>query len=497
MSDIYEIKAKKYKYKYLKLKKQYISEGGAIGNCNLNNYLSKQDFKDLSINQIYIDPNYKSFFDIQTVNSYDQRILSNEDYDKYKINYNNISQYDKDHKFISKQIYVGKFIKKTSTIKNFLNINTKDENILKKYGCQLLKNNSVNEYIYIINSKLPSTLFTNKIKDKNSFITILTSIKNFIDTIIEPLYKDNYVFGNIKKENMTLDNNNNIYFIKNTIHMYNDANEIKKIGNEDNYPSIIRYFSQIKVDWGTNDIFKIDFRKFIYNIENNDLHEIFKKSIDELNTFFEEQKNNLNYNIIQIQKYGHFHIFKELKDDIDNFNIQIQYGLFHISFLDLKIQKYFTDFITANTQKYIIITNGIKETLIKKKSEKEIKDINEIVNKINNNNNIFIDKIRSIEQKLGIIFNEKKIIIDIYKELNNLLLNEYKLLGIKEVLKHLEPISKNSDIYAISKLIHDLLINLFIDNNTKKLIEELYDDAKYNKIKDPNALKERLEKIIN
>ena len=323
MSDIYEIKAKKYKYKYLKLKKQYISEGGAIGNCNLNNYLSEQDFKDLSINQIYIDPNYKSFFDIKTVNSYDQRILSNEDYDKYKINYNNISQYDKDHKFISKQIYVGKFIKKTSTIKNFLNINTKDENILKKYGCQLLKNNSVNEYIYIINSKLPSTLFTNKIKDKNSFITILTSIKNFIDTIIEPLYKDNYVFGNIKKENMTLDNNNNIYFIKNTIHMYNDANEIKKIGNEDNYPSIIRYFSQIKVDWGTNDIFKIDFRKFIYNIENNDLHEIFKKSIDELNTFFEEQKNNLNYNIIQIQKYGHFHIFKELKDDIDNFNIQM------------------------------------------------------------------------------------------------------------------------------------------------------------------------------
>ena len=131
------------------------------------------------------------------------------------------------------------------------------------------------------------------------------------------------------------------------------------------------------------------------------------------------------------------------------------------------------------------------------RNEKEIKDINEIVNKINNNNNIFIDKIRSIEQKLGIIFNEKKIIIDIYKELNNLLLNEYKLLGIKEVLKHLEPISKNSDIYAISKLIHDLLINLFIDNNTKKLIEELYDDAKYNKIKDPNALKERLEKIIN
>ena len=32
MSDIYEQKANKYKYKYLKLKKKYIAEGGEPGN---------------------------------------------------------------------------------------------------------------------------------------------------------------------------------------------------------------------------------------------------------------------------------------------------------------------------------------------------------------------------------------------------------------------------------------------------------------------------------
>ena len=32
MSDIYAQKAKKYKYKYLKLKKQYIAKGGFVEN---------------------------------------------------------------------------------------------------------------------------------------------------------------------------------------------------------------------------------------------------------------------------------------------------------------------------------------------------------------------------------------------------------------------------------------------------------------------------------
>ena len=61
---------------------------------------------------------------------------------------------------------------------------------------------------------------------------------------------------------------------------------------------------------------------------------------------------------------------------------------------------------------------------------------------------------------------------------------------IKDIFKILKPISENTDIYAISKLIHD------IDNTNTKIIK-LYEDAKYNKIENPIALKKRLEAIIN
>jgi len=42
MNDIYEQKAKKYKYKYLKLKKQYIAEGGIWPFDDLVKYFSSQ-----------------------------------------------------------------------------------------------------------------------------------------------------------------------------------------------------------------------------------------------------------------------------------------------------------------------------------------------------------------------------------------------------------------------------------------------------------------------
>ena len=37
MNDIYEQKARKYKYKYLKLKNEYIAEGGMLGMLGMFN----------------------------------------------------------------------------------------------------------------------------------------------------------------------------------------------------------------------------------------------------------------------------------------------------------------------------------------------------------------------------------------------------------------------------------------------------------------------------
>ena len=112
------------------------------------------------------------------------------------------------------------------------------------------------------------------------------------------------------------------------------------------------------------------------------------------------------------------------------------------------------------------------------------------------NNNKLIENIKSIKQELIEIFEDKKIFINIYKELLNLYINKNNYVKIEDVFKQIKPISKNTDIYAISKLIYDILINLSIDDNTKKLIEELYDDAKYYKIENPIILKQRLEAII-
>jgi hypothetical protein len=41
MTDIYEYKARKYKLKYLKLRREYIGEGGVIiNNINIDGYIA-------------------------------------------------------------------------------------------------------------------------------------------------------------------------------------------------------------------------------------------------------------------------------------------------------------------------------------------------------------------------------------------------------------------------------------------------------------------------
>ena len=502
MNDIYEHKAKKYKYKYKKLK-QYISEGGANNYCKLNKNLTGKDFKKLKIKQVYIDPDpkyklffdpkNKSFFDPNIIDKYDERILSNEEYEKENNNYIIISKYINEKEFIkikSKQIFVGEIKKKINisnsilkTLKTFkYNYETIDESIFKNYDCNI----SNDKYIYIINSKFPDTkLFTEIIKDKTYNINnILTSIQKFIDNILIPLYDKGYVFGNIKKENMTLDNDNNIYFIEKTkIHEYDEAYEIREFANEDNYPSILRYFTQIKIanylDSSEN-IFKKDFRYFLENIQKNDITNIFEKSITDLNKCIE--LNNKQDKSINIH-YGTFYGNKitELKKENDVFKNTISYEIYrtHKESLDLlKIKDIFNNFIEKTKIRYDDFTiDSTQQT-------------NEIINEIKSNNNELIQKIILIKQELIEIFKDKKIFINIYKELQEIYNDKYHYAQIKDIFKILKPISENTDIYAISKLIHD------IDNTNTKIIK-LYEDAKYNKIENPIALKKRLEAIIN
>jgi hypothetical protein len=378
-----------------------------------------------------------------------------------------------------------------NSIKKRFNYNNKtiDESIFKNYDCNIWNDNNNDKYIYIINSKFPDTkLFTEKIQDKTFNIkNFLLSIQNFINNIIIPLYDNGYVFGNIKKENMTLDNDNNIYFIEKTkIHEYDKPYEIREFANKDNYPSILRYFTQIKINYDKN-IFKLDFRNFIQNIQNNDIKNIFNKSITDLDDCI--KLNKIQDKSINIH-YGPFYgnKIKELKKENNVFNdtISIEINRTNKESLNLlSIKNIFNNFIENTKIRYNNFTIDSTEKA------------NEIINEIKYNNNELIKKIIDIKKELIEIFENKKIFIDIYKELQKIYNNENHYAQIEEIFEILKPISKNIDIYAISKLIYDILINLPINDDTKKLIEELYDDAKYNKIENPKVLNERLDVIIN
>jgi len=51
MNDIYEYKARKYKHKYLKLKREYIAQGGMRGRITINKFLSYYDKEPLAIDK--------------------------------------------------------------------------------------------------------------------------------------------------------------------------------------------------------------------------------------------------------------------------------------------------------------------------------------------------------------------------------------------------------------------------------------------------------------
>ena len=51
MNDIYEYKARKYKHKYLKLKREYIAQGGWMGRITINKFLSYNDKEPYEIDK--------------------------------------------------------------------------------------------------------------------------------------------------------------------------------------------------------------------------------------------------------------------------------------------------------------------------------------------------------------------------------------------------------------------------------------------------------------
>jgi hypothetical protein len=258
MNDIYKQKAKKYKYKYLKLKNDYI--GGVIDSSwlswlsNRTTYFNfeyigsggygciisppfqfniQNDNKDNILyppEKIISDDIYKDIKYVGKLLSCDKGSFQTEINEFLKINkidpeaqhrsqlifaaYYNRKELTKK---LTKRFYNGKQIRKLWDCLNEKNLFKEEKNPDNQPYIKDLKNpcNENDNYGYIISTKVGTSF--DKIDlgkfNKDEIITILTNLKESIKDLIVKLYDDGSIHGDLKLANMTLDNNYKVSFI--------------------------------------------------------------------------------------------------------------------------------------------------------------------------------------------------------------------------------------------------------------------------------------------
>ena len=261
MNDIYAQKAKKYKYKYLKLKKEL--EGGQeftfIGKGGFGCIISPPiKFNITDINE-----------EIFTSKNYVAKLLSKEAYEDEKKEFKEIEDIDKEGKHRSKLIYAEKMSKKElgdELVKMSRNNETEqlgsclnEKKLLKKV------NESDNAtYGYIISTKVGTSFDKlNNYKDnsidnskinsiklesctKENIIQILKNLKISIEDLITKIYDNNLIHGDLKSPNITLDNKYNVYFIDfGFMKEYKSIQHIDSYSINENYPNILKTFFSI------------------------------------------------------------------------------------------------------------------------------------------------------------------------------------------------------------------------------------------------------------
>ena len=270
MNDIYAQKAKKYKYKYLKLKKEL--EGG-------------DDFKFIGYGGFgcIISPPIK--FNITTIDEkiftskdYVAKLLSYEAFLDEKKEFEEIESIDKEGNHRSKLIYAEKMKKKDLTDKINIIINEdrnkEDRNKLvtclqQKKLLKQIRESDEAEYGYIISTKVGTSFdklnnfrFENENKqiidnskidsiklescNEKDITTILNNLKTSIEDLITKLYTNNFIHGDLKSPNITLDKNYNVYFIDfGFMKEYDNLYYINGYSQNENYPNILKTFFSI------------------------------------------------------------------------------------------------------------------------------------------------------------------------------------------------------------------------------------------------------------
>jgi len=265
MSDIYEHKARKYKYKYKILKQEYISEGGTSkvlegGADEFEGGFGCVSIPPISLEglnyvKLYSDYNYLNL-DIFNTGSYVGKFMSCADdvfikefdnlllikkknwdptqytqqlYFACTINYNSLINHLKKQEKIKLESCINK------KYKNYKNNNhTKD---IQNINICYLITNKVGTSFYILFKETPNIIYSN-------IIPILTSLMNGIYYFIDNLYKEQYYLGDINTNNMTYDVDvKKVYFIDfGLMHINTDIKHINSVCLNTNYSLVIKKF---------------------------------------------------------------------------------------------------------------------------------------------------------------------------------------------------------------------------------------------------------------
>jgi tRNA A-37 threonylcarbamoyl transferase component Bud32 len=336
---------------------EFIGEGGY--GCVISPPLRFNDTIYIKNHENINDDELNKIF---TNNDYVGKLLScDEAFIKEYKDFLELDEIDKDANHRSKLIFAGymsnkDIVKKLKELYNDIEHNitkeTKD-NIKKLYNCfidprKIIYNYRSENYGYIISTRVGKS-FIEVLKsnyfDSSKIIIILKNLKESFGDIIKKLYDDESIHGDIKFDNMTIDNKLKIYFIDFGFKQkYNILDTLITINHI--YPYILHSFFIIKNKYKEGYSFtKLEFIKELEKIElerkrNKDdnplITPIMQRYFNNINInysfFFHSLQDNIKYPLIEFYtKY-----IKPISRNIDIYALSLHiYILFNNIYSDL------------------------------------------------------------------------------------------------------------------------------------------------------------------
>jgi hypothetical protein len=221
------------------------------------------------------------------------------------------SIYDIEGKYTSKFMF-SQYINYNIVIQNMIHINGLEE-CLKKHN---LYRYAIIEFGYMILKNVGTSFFNFNLRERklDDFKLILKNLKESIEQffINKNFYKNEYIHGDINFQNMTLDNNLNVYFIDfGLMQKYTDLNKINGLNLQ--YLQILYFLQFFESDIKNNIYYtKIDLITKINDLKNK-FNNGLKKHGNKAIKIRYDTKDLLEKEFLEFINYEYF--FQSIKND--------------------------------------------------------------------------------------------------------------------------------------------------------------------------------------